>query len=459
MATSKKASARKEALERYLNSVNDDGDNYDDADTLEIVAILGGIDNVIQDFLSPDADNDRLNSNQISRLQNMFTTPTKYRHLSRQKSASTPQKAIQHDANATETYKFLAFDVESEQYELNAYETYLNRWIGPVRVEKIDGIITSFYFKTALLCSLLLGYPLMVKYSTERGLSFYIIIVSVLIWIPYNVIFILSMNPLGFRHLVLNTFEFWLRFMYLIYGYCAALWYYFGILTFDEYEYPTLSMLTSLSLGVCICLLLCVVTMTDVIYMPSWGKHVLTFLLPATTTYICIYLQFWTLESNDDDGSTECLDHSFVAFGGKGFSLNAVMVTAFHVLSVLLWKQFILGIYRRMIVLTQQDSSYSKHEAIVIKRNPGIVWVKKERKKKGQKPEPNAPAKVWHEDDESEDDLVVTTTVHKQLSTVSGITDDEPNQVQMVVQPGNAQPHDGASDHSMSSLDPNEIDP
>ena len=328
--------------------------------TIQIVNILGGIDNILTNYLS-ETSNISISSHELNELHQIISptttlqTPTikhKDHIASIISSASSSSSFISNSLN---------FNMEVPEKNLyltlNEHETYLYTLFGADKASKIMSVIHSQIMGIFILI-LVISNAIIVTLNDSILKYITITILCGFIWTPYVILWSLSVNRKAFK-LILKSFEFWLKVIYaFIYG-SLHVWYDIGydsdhtdsnVFTFKLIAGIANSII-GLPLGV-IC-----ISLLDASNMRKIWKVLLSITCASVLSVGCI------LDTLYEFGN---INHAIVTItNGVQFSLLSAVAHALRIVCIFFWKQAILSLR-----LMKYDKS------VLIRYAPNIRWFK-----------------------------------------------------------------------------------
>ena len=156
---------------------------------LDAIDSLGGIDKILNDYLTIPQIHP--NTQQLQQIHEILSSTTQNEAAS-QININQPQMNQIENPNAI-------------TYTLSNNNTFLHSYFGDKKASQIQRILHSKYSQILLFASIA-AYIFLRQYLWDDNFSIYIICVSLALWIPIGVCWILSSNIKAFK-LITWTFE------------------------------------------------------------------------------------------------------------------------------------------------------------------------------------------------------------------------------------------------------------
>ena len=204
-----------------------DGDN-NRYNTLEIVNIFGGIDEILTHYL--ESNDITLNNNQLQQINQILITPQKYQ----QKRKAVPVIQIRDNKNNSNLEDCID-QYFNETFTFDVNDTYLHSLFHPKHANIIINVLHSNIVNILFGVVLSIAFVTSLVMDTDNAwiLSICTVIELCLVLIPFTLFTILSFNRAAFK-LVLGSFEFWFKFIYTLIAGVLKCWLepYYGVLYF-----------------------------------------------------------------------------------------------------------------------------------------------------------------------------------------------------------------------------------
>eukprot|EP01084_Bolivina_argentea_P056548 103469_1 len=329
------------------------GEN-NDQHTIELINILGGIDNVLTKILELNIPPDKqfeLSPLQLKSIYNIIN--------SKSQISSNQMNKIQQKITNAEDYDTL-------YYELDSNDTLLHSIMEHRNAQAIINIMHHTIIYIIIILSAIIWSILATPFFTSLIYPFYIIAMSIILWIPYSIMMLCMMNRKAAKMITTN-FEFWLKSIYGFVYFIATFVDLYG-LHFDELDEYNGSIIDYviesdiairlqmtadiLFLAIVIPLLIMIISFWDAFYGIRYWKIGLSAFLALQFTLFSIWLQFMSYTRDD-------IYH--VQIHGLGFPMLSLRITSLKILAIFLWKHSFLALIR-------------KKKSISIKIHPHLIW-------------------------------------------------------------------------------------
>eukprot|EP01083_Nonionella_stella_P127635 386612_1 len=286
----------------------------------EIVTILGGIDQILSNYLQDKSIN--LEEMTLQELQTIITDQD-----TRRATTIIPKRSPTYIVEKKDIGNIQNLDV---QLPLETQNNFLFASLSLTHYHHAMNFIHSKFSKASVIITFAIWFVLVATKITLLW-SIYIIVISIIFWVPYCILYILSANKTAFRY-VFHSFDFWIKFVYLfIWGVCELSHRF--ILQKNNYNSTAEHVLSIFAYfffdTVCI---FAMVIISSFDGFPS--KQIWTIMLPGcisvVTIVYSIYYQFQ--RATGDDSMVSITDD-------LQFSLRGIMANAQRVIGIFYAKQ------------------------------------------------------------------------------------------------------------------------
>ena len=315
----------------------------------ELINALGGIRNVLTMILS--SEDIKLNDQQLVKINQIINA-----------AASSQSDAIQSDIEQIH-------ESESAQewtYCFDKTNTYLHGIFGQDNGQKIFDFIYSK--RCFILVSLLALFGFIfeqILLSLNMLLTNVIIMqITLVLLIPYLLFVLLSVNKRCFK-LVIQSFDFWIKLFYFLQFRIAYMVYYYALTDPEQwvrYQMESGSIAYKLEIfldslrAVAFLLVVLLIISVDALQIKSWQKISGCVAAGVLFSFIAISYTFYT----DIWGN----DNSIIHIKSLDLSISAssMMASSLQILSIFVWKQVLLSIFKRNRCILIRYSPYIKWE-------------------------------------------------------------------------------------------------
>eukprot|EP01084_Bolivina_argentea_P295835 509453_1 len=316
--------------QRLSNGINNE-DN-----SLLIMNILGGIDNILTNYLT-DKNNLNITNNTLLQINQMLITPQKYKNANTSKT-STKITATKHNEQTDNSFF----------YTFNINNTFLHHVFGNEKAEKILNVIHSKITQYIISLSVIIWIILII---IGEGLisAIYFIICWSFLTIPYMLFWILSSNRHAF-YLIIKSFEFWLRVVYgAILAILIGIYYQHNVSTVNIIIYWIYNIIAMIT----IILTTIYISIFDAVKITKTYKIAISVICSGVMVFTSIYWQFLLSEKYDYI--------VYIPVTNGSLSFYSMISSAARILGIFFCKQAVLAIIRN-------------EKAVTIKHTPIIKW-------------------------------------------------------------------------------------
>eukprot|EP01083_Nonionella_stella_P310874 1106368_1 len=306
--------------------------------SLQLIKILGGIENILKHYLSHANVDSLLSKEQLHRIHQLL-----------HKHSATPIRRSS-DKKIRETGDI--FDQDPICYELHENDTYLHALFGEHIATQI---IQRLHTKPMIIIMALAGicWALLNVVSNSLIYPIYTIVTTCCLWIPFFVIYFLSGNIIASK-MILCSFEFWFKLFYALFlGIMVSIHsYHYGIT--HGWQYPTLQAITCVCALINVCMVIANVSAFDAHHISTFKKLVFASISAALFTFNTIQYSFFLPDSDD-----------FLVYitPNNSISVASLISSAARILAIFMWRQTVLIIIRS-----------KKQKCVLIKHIPSITW-------------------------------------------------------------------------------------
>eukprot|EP01084_Bolivina_argentea_P268571 456218_1 len=343
------ASVKKILSEQLLHG---DSNNYSIQE--EIVSVLGGINNILNDYLSESNANFSLNQTQIQNLHQLISTSRQYKQKNKvlllHKIKKIDESKNEHQTDITEIS-------DNWYYELNQKDTYLTMFFGQPKGDKIANILHGKMIKIILILSLIIIVPIMLLYGRVEWISAVVwILWYCTLLIPYCTFWLLSVNSYAFK-LLTSQFEFWLKIVYVFNFQVFRMWSRIEF-SVEKPEYQSLFIFREIIAAIAAILATIVMSSFDAININIKWKIILSTMTAVMFSYLAMSVQFKSLQLIEYSNNSDIYLTSNIKF-----SLRSFEASAGRILAIFFWKQAVLTFIRS-----------KTNKCTLIKYTPYIIW-------------------------------------------------------------------------------------
>ena len=321
--------------------------------TTRLVNILGGIDLILEDYLSQSNTILPLDQQQLDGIHQVLfkeQQPDKYEQqgkLFQVTRLDSIKKTNDKNTKVRKKYKSDEF-----YYEFYDSDTYLNS-IFPLTLASSIVKYTHFPITQVIMVITPLVYMILFVSMFDTLLyAIYTIIVTAFLWIPYCSFWILGSNKVALK-LVHKNFEYWFKIVYGIIYVASSFCNYF-ILHWDDFKHVELMFVGRLFINIATILAVACISSTDAVYLSKKWRIIASGSYAALFTAISISLQIQGYQQEDDS----------VIFitDNLGFSLLQSQINAGRIIAIFFWKQTIQTIRKK------------GSRCVLLKYSPYIKW-------------------------------------------------------------------------------------
>ena len=305
-------------------------------DIVCIVRILGGIDQVLANYLST-SHGLALTPSQISKLHQLITLPPTFDNRNNPKSKTEIQLT---NGTTEDPYSFC--------YEFTDSNSYLSYIFGIDIARKIskllDSSIVAVFHTVCVLFCVVLSY---ICQMDEIIYICFIVLLSLcsISWIIFVSLWMLNLNISAFK-LIVQTFEFSFK---LVYAFVHAI---FCGIYWDKIYKLNLFIIIAMNFKVIGTILW--VSSFDGANMGRFSKTLFTSIFAFILTVISIQYSLYKL-----DGSS--IVQYEIIINNFAISVTGMIAGSSRILAIFLWKQAIL-------------TFFSKNKCVLIRYRPYVVW-------------------------------------------------------------------------------------
>eukprot|EP01083_Nonionella_stella_P002580 7404_1 len=341
----------KSSLQKLRTQQKTDDINNDHL-ALQLLRVFGGIDRVLDDYLSVDCASN-LNATQLNKLHELLSPKTDI--LQQQATMMPFVPSCVHNSITSNSSNKLDLEDSTEAdafcYTFYTSDTFLHSIVNRTTASKL---INATYSRSSYLFLIVfvIWCVLVAFYGIGESIipPIYGIIMNIVL-IPPLLLITLSANRQAFK-LVIKSFEFWFKAVYslwmgvLICIYYANLPIHYPVLTFIE-----IFMLLCITFP----LFITIISMFDAIHLGGYTKLILCFVVACIGTVFTIYFQF-RVNVEEDMMVQVTSEHAF--------SLISMITSSMRVLTIFIWKQFYNTRRRR-----------GPGKCVMIKYTPYMQWI------------------------------------------------------------------------------------
>eukprot|EP01084_Bolivina_argentea_P276402 471618_1 len=325
----------KESLQEiHKEQILNNGNNK--VNTMEIVGIFGGIDQVITTYL--ESKDVMLSFDQIQRLHGVLTTPIKIIEYQQNKLTRIEKD----DENINESG-----DEKQITYTFDISDSYLHH----LCQEKTNSNITKIIYSNLTMILVAITPIIWFVLGMIVGRSIYYYVYSIVMWsaiqIPWLILNILSFNKVAFK-LVIRSFDFWIKTFY-------AMFLTLTIFIYANHLYGnTLQRIYDITAVIVTVLIIIFIASFDALYrLKKKWKSGLTVLFAIWFSWNSVKYQFIAATADD------YVLH--IKLTNSSISSHSLIASSSRILAIFMWKQAI-------------NAFRKKGKAISITISPYIGW-------------------------------------------------------------------------------------
>ena len=318
-----------------LNGINSD------ENTLQIVNMLGGIDQILSDYLN------NFGQNKVAQIHELLWTAKKYQQHNQLKPVSIIDDKDK-DPKSQEDHASLC-------YEFVKNETVLHSLFGEKVAMVILNIFHSKIMRIIFYLSTLSWLILVFTFSETLFIETYEVAFLCTLCIPNLIFWLLSSNRDGIK-LILKTFEFWIKIYYSVHVHTLTCYYYYhrDLRAHRQYLYLAMNLISSILWLISLTLWVAVISSFDAMKVGRKWKIFFCALAGITCFMFSVEYQFLSPQSDDIVIHIPAFD-SILSF-------QSMIADAYIVLAIFFIKQAFFAYYR-------------KGRATIIKYIPFIKWI------------------------------------------------------------------------------------
>eukprot|EP01083_Nonionella_stella_P275164 934439_1 len=294
----------------------------------QIVRILGGIDQILQNYLS-ESSNIFIDIQQLNKLKQLLETPDKFQihNKSQPLNAVLTQRSNNLELNESAKNRLI--------YHLDDTNTCLHAAIGNERATQWLDILHHSITRTTVLTIIFSNLVLFFIPISQATNTLYIVLRSCCwLFAPYTMVLISSANHKALP-MAIGTFEFWYKTLNAI---CVGV-FYSWIDYLNNREYWVVTVITGIAHLIFAFLGMIFISGLDAFPLSVTWKVSFTFSIAAM--YMCALI-WCAIEFNGND-----YERHIVYLWIIPLSLEGLLLGGLRTLNVFCWKQVVLSILRR----------------------------------------------------------------------------------------------------------------
>jgi len=338
----------RESLKKFHNKQLSNGVKNDE-NTLQIVNLLGGIDEILNNHLdNPNSNrNHPHGQNAINKIYQLLRTPQRYQQQNKLK----PVTFINDKDKNIKSKE----DHDNFGYEFTENQTVLHSIFGEKAANKILKIFSSKPVRIMFYLCFVSWLILVFVFSETLFIEMYEVSVLSVIFIPNLTFWLLSSNRDGLK-LIIKTFEFWIKIYYSLYVHTLGCIYYHHRDVSDDkpYIYTTINLTSSILWIFALTLWTAVISSFDAMNVSRGWK--VFFCSLAAVSCIMYSIEYQFLSDQKDD----IIVH--IKATNSILSFQSLIADAYSVLAIFFMKQAFFAYSR-------------KGRATIIKYVPFIKWI------------------------------------------------------------------------------------
>ena len=356
------------SLLEYHQQQLDNNQNNDDQSS-ELLDVLGGVDHILHEYLQNNTI--QLTDEQLTNIHQIITPSTDTKIMSQTTTISVPvhnqtitklptgvlltksQTILNPSNSVVDTLEDDYDKSDAFYYVFDENMTYLHKYFGYEWAQKLLSILHHKIMEIMMGLTMALYLVLLVGYFGTILYALYTIICSLLLWIPFCCVWLLSVNIEG-RRIVCKSFEFWFKIVYA-FGHMITI----NIINYgyesDSFEIPYLSMIATSLIGIVIILAIAVMGLFDAVKMNKIWKIIVSGLCAVIAIMWTVLQQMNAYQEGDV---------YMEIGGGVGFSLTSIQISTTRVLAIFLTKQA-YNTWKRS----------KKNKCVSMKYTPFIKWI------------------------------------------------------------------------------------
>eukprot|EP01084_Bolivina_argentea_P178506 308557_1 len=317
--------------------------------TLQIIEIMGGIQNVLTFFLD-NRNSEYLSTSQLSQLHQLISTPSKYE----EKNKNILLSNIETNRQLQIKEDVIKEDIYRNSYTFDVNNTLLHSVFSPLNANKIRNFIYHKIVASVLSFIGFIAFVLgMILRVNSEITNIYIITAYCLVLIPWMILLHLSFNKQAYK-LCIKGFEYWIKTGYVIIL-CVAM------LFLDSSSDNELDNIRNVVLLIFLVLLISMIALFDAMQTSKKWK----IFISAFVALMCLFNTIWWLLFAPQDNDYKIL----ISMTESVISMQSLVASCWRILSIFFCKQ-LFNVWRK------------NGRAVAISYSPRLIWINGNTKKK-----------------------------------------------------------------------------